>query len=229
MIGRRLLADVADLLLPSLCPGCRRSDGPGLCADCAATLPALDDPCPWCGAPRKVLDDACRNCDGRGLPHIARMVVRWRYGGLIERLVSDAKAGAQPAAARALAAVMPDLGLVAEPHAWVVPVPPSGRRDGPHLGTILARAVARRHGVPLRPVLRATRFAAAQHGLGAADRARNVDALFACAATRLPATVVLVDDLVTSGATASAAAGTLRRAGAGRIVLACLARTAGRG
>jgi predicted amidophosphoribosyltransferase len=105
-------------------------------------------------------------------------------------------------------------------------VPPApGRRPGQHLATLLARSVARRHRLPFQPrLLVPTRFPAEQHLLGAADRERNVDELFRCRA-RCAGTVVLVDDLITSGATARAAARALHAAGAARVVLACLART----
>ncbi|MBA2479056.1 MAG: ComF family protein, partial [Planctomycetes bacterium] len=72
--------------------------------------------------------------------------------------------------------------------------------------------------------LEPTRAAAEQHRLGARERERNVGNLFTCRSV-MPERVVLVDDLLTSGATASAAAAALRAAGARTVILACLART----
>jgi len=109
--------------------------------------------------------------------------------------------------------------------AVIVPVPPSpGRRHGPHLGTALARAVAKQTGQPYANLLTTTRRAEEQHRLTAGQRSRNVEGLFA--ATRdVPPYVVLIDDLLTSGATASAAARALREAGSKRVELVVLART----
>jgi predicted amidophosphoribosyltransferase len=225
-----VLSDLADLLLPAVCPGCQRAEGPLLCLDCTKSLPAIEFPCSWCGEPREAPGAPCPACDGRGLPHIAAVTVRWYYDGLLADLVGDAKAGERPAAGRALAAVMPSLiGLIGpgDDGAAVVPVPPSGNRPGRHLGTQLARQVAADADLPFRAILRTTRAAAAQHGLHQADRERNVAGLFAVRGPA-PPVAVLVDDLVTSGATASAAAAALRAAGSRRVVLVCLARTAKR-
>ncbi len=215
------LGAIADFLLPAICPGCHVAAGPDLCADCVAAAPRLIAPCPRCATPNS--GAPCRSCRDRGLPHLARVHVACIYSGLVEDLVGDAKAGARPAAARALEALMPDLPADLRID-LVVPVPPApGRRPGPHLGSALARAIARRLGKPCRVLLRQARAASEQHRLSYADRRRNVAELFVSAPA--PPRVLLVDDLVTSGATASAAAGALKLAGAMRVELACLART----
>ncbi len=220
-----------DLLLPAVCPGCHAAQGPGLCAVCTGGLPLLENACPWCAAPRRGAHATCRHCSGAGIPHLDRVLVAHPYAGLVAQLIGDAKAGSRPAALRALGARMPDLpaDLQVAPVAVVVPVPPSpGRRPGAHLGTALAHACARRAGLPCHALLRTTRLAAEQHLLGVTARSANVADLFACRGPA-PVRVVLVDDLVTSGATAAAAAKCLRAAGARHVTLVCLARTPGHG
>lgn len=208
-----------DLLLPSLCPLCRVAPGPTLCAECRADLPRITDPCPWCGAAGSTQGD-CRACTGRGLRGIARVHVAFHYHGTLERLVGNAKAAGRPAAVRACA----DLLRAAPSSGLVVPIPETpGRRPGPHLATALARAVARRNGLSFQRVLRQTRRPRIQHALSAAERARNVADIFT--SSPVPETVILVDDLLTSGATAISAAAALRAAGARRVELVCLART----
>lgn len=219
-----VLAALLDLLLPSLCPCCREAEGPRLCAGCVAALPRLEHPCPWCAAPRRSVDATCRACGGAGLVRLRGVAVACHYRGVVEDLVHLAKAAGRPAAVRALAELAPS---PPEPigDAVVTPIPPApGRRHGPHLATAAARAIAHRHGLPLRRLLRPTRHAAEQHRLGAAARARNVEGLFV-ARGPVPARVVLVDDLLTSGATAMAAARALADAGATDITLVCIART----
>jgi predicted amidophosphoribosyltransferase len=214
-----------DLLLPAVCPACRCGAGPLLCTPCRSRLPLLPHPCAWCGAPRRDPAQVCRSCGGQGFAHLHRVVVAYAYAGLVEDLVGDAKAGGRPAAARALGGLLPPLPGDRPGPPTLVPIPPArGRRPGPHLGTMLARALARRDGLAVRPLLATTRLAAEQHLLTAGERRTNVAGLFACRVAA-PAYVMLVDDLVTSGATASAAAAILRAAGARRVDLLCLART----
>lgn len=220
------LTGLLHLLLPSVCPLCLVDSGPDLCAACRDDLPELTRPCPDCGMPRPASrhDDHCYHCAGDGLPHLANVTVRWAYAEAMVRLIGNAKAAGRPAAVRICATLMPVLDI--ERPAVIVPVPPSpGRRSGPHLGTALARAVAQQTGQPLVKLLATTRLADEQHQLTAAQRARNVAGLFCTTRVDIPPYVVLIDDLLTSGATASAAARALREAGAKRVELVVLART----
>ncbi|MCS6970544.1 MAG: ComF family protein [Planctomycetota bacterium] len=217
---RAALSAIADLLLPAVCPLCREQAGAELCAACCAALPRLHAPCPWCGMPNHEVP--CRACDERGLPHLASVRVAFAYRAKLRRLLTEAKAGGRAAAVRAAAQLVPD---PAGPVALVVPVPPApGRRSGPHLATRAARVLARRLGVPCAALLACTRSAHPQHRLSRAERWRNTQDLYA-ARRDPPAEVALVDDILTSGATASAAAAALIARGA-RAVHGCfLART----
>ena len=220
------LIGLLNLLLPSVCPLCLTSSGPELCVACRDDLPELIRPCPDCGMPRPPgrHDEHCYHCAGDGLPHLANVTVRWAYAEAMVRLVGNAKAAGRPAAVRICATLMPVLDI--ERPAVIVPIPPSpGRRPGPHLGTALARAVAKQTRQPMLELLTTTRLADEQHQLTAAQRVRNVAGLFRTTQADMPPYVVLIDDLLTSGATASAAARALREAGVKRVELAVLART----
>jgi predicted amidophosphoribosyltransferase len=220
-----LIAATLDLLVPCVCPACQLAAGPELCPTCRYDLPRLDHPCAWCGAPRRAPDARCGACAGAGLAHVHQVRVERPYQGLVAHLVGLAKAVGRPAAVRALAELLPDPPDDGPTGGVVVPVPASpGRRPGPHLGTALARAGARRWRLPLRHLLTTTRLGAEQHRLSPAERRANVVGLFRCRGP-VPAYVILVDDLITTGATASAAAGALRAAGARRVDLVCLGRT----
>jgi predicted amidophosphoribosyltransferase len=223
MVGGVILLEAAlDLLLPSVCPLCREAPGPGLCRSCATDLPALGACCPLCGAPAKTDEPRCTACCDDGLSNLDAVLTAYAYRSRMRQLIGDAKAGARAAAVSALAPLLP---LPITPVDAIVPVPPSpGRRPGPHLATACARLAARRLGVPCLPLLTCTRHASEQHTLSRAERARNVVGLFTCHG-RPPARVLLVDDILTSGATASAAASVLRAAGAKHITAAFLART----
>jgi ComF family protein len=114
--------------------------------------------------------------------------------------------------------------------AAVIPVPLSrGRRRerGYNQAELIARAVAREAGIPLRArALKKTRERPPQAGLSAAARWSNV---VSCYHARLPLSlrgkaVLLVDDVLTTGATAEAASRALLMAGAGAVDVLTLAR-----
>ena len=103
--------------------------------------------------------------------------------------------------------------------ACVVPVPlhPSRRR---HRGFNQAADLARRVGLPVCHALRRRRATPAQTGLPAARRHRNLREAFACtraAVSLIGATVVLIDDVSTTGATLEACARALKNAGIAEV------------
>jgi predicted amidophosphoribosyltransferase len=105
-------------------------------------------------------------------------------------------------------------------------VPPDEERRlkrGFHPSERLARGLGRRWGLPVARILRRTGPSRRQRGLTLVQRRRNVRAAFRPIAAA-PRTVVLVDDVYTSGATAAAAASALRKAGARRVDVVTFAR-----
>lgn len=110
----------------------------------------------------------------------------------------------------------------------VVPVPLHRRRlvqRGMNPATELARAAARHLGCPVDPMaLERRRNTPSQTGLPRRARLANVRGAFR-ARHPVPERVLLVDDVVTTGATLEAAAAALRAAGARVVAAACAART----
>jgi ComF family protein len=111
----------------------------------------------------------------------------------------------------------------------VVPVPLHWKRRwrrGFNQSELLARAMARRCGVPVLNVLSRKRATRSQAGLTNAARRGNVSGAFR--ARRTPSLdgkrILLVDDVMTTGATAAACAGALKRAGARSVTVLALAR-----
>jgi predicted amidophosphoribosyltransferase len=157
---------------------------------------------------------------------LSRTIVPLAYEGAARALVLDLKLrGRQAAAASlgdAMAAAVAAEGLAGEVLTWVPARRGDIRARGFDHAHELARALEGRLGLPALPLLRRVGPARPdQAGLTARDRARNLRGAFA--ARPCPPRVVVVDDLVTTGATLRACAGSLRGAGAVGIeaVVAC--------
>jgi predicted amidophosphoribosyltransferase len=111
---------------------------------------------------------------------------------------------------------------------WIPPDGDRSLRRGHQPAAELARALAGRWGIEAMPLLERTRPVARQTGLTLRERRGNVRGAFS-ARTRsdlgaVPVTVVLVDDVYTSGATASAGASALRTAGIRKVHVVTFAR-----
>lgn len=211
---RRAVAAVLELVAPTRCLACRRRGLPsgGLwCPACDRLVVAAPRPaCRRCGGPRT----AGHGCWPPAAP-ITTTRVATDYRGPVAAAVVAAKVGgavaAWPALAARLAARVAQDPPAVDVVTWVATSPTRARRRGVDHAAVLARAVADAVGVPAAPLLRW------QRGTGGTEHQRP--------RARLPGSaVLLVDDVLTSGATAVAAAGALRVAGAGEVHLAVLAR-----
>lgn len=208
-----------DLLLPRRCVVCD-AGGSRLCDACRSRLPRVEPPlCARCGAPTAWPVQRCRECDGRRLAFAsARAAVR--YDDAVRRLVAAWKERGLRGLADDAAALLPNAtGDV------VTFVPPDRARRvdrGYHPAERLAQSAGERWDLPCDALLTRPLTSQRQRGLSLAERRRNVAGAFQAREAR--GTVVLVDDVYTTGATASAAAAALRRAGAARVHVVTFAR-----
>jgi len=196
------------------------------CAAC--TAPASQ---PLCSACADTLVEATHG--RRVTAPLADIVAPWRFGGQLASAIRRLKFAGATHVARTLAPLWaPVLAAAAAEHdALVVPIPLHWRRRwrrGFDQSWLLAEHACALAGVA-RPItaLCRSRAAPAQSTLSAAERAANLDGAFA---VRAPAavrgrTIVLVDDVVTTGATMAAAAAPLLAAGATSILGVAVART----
>src|SRR5258706_7916515 len=112
----------------------------------------------------------------------------------------------------------------------IVPMPLHWRRRwerGFNQSELLAREIGRRWNVPVEKAVRRVKSTAPQAGLTNAKRRANVSGAFQARKSRRldGARVLLVDDVMTTGATAAACARVLKRAGAAHVALLAVART----
>ncbi len=225
--GARLLLDE---VFPLRCAGCGRS-GAALCPACVALLPVADGPrCQVCWAPTQ--HELCAICaaDGRAF---AAARAACSYSGLAERLVLRLKFASERALAEPLAeAMVAALGaLPPRPDRLVAAVPMRSVRRrvrGYNQAEVLAAHLARRTGLAhdwraLRRVRGGTPSARAPNLVARAALVRDA---FRADGRRLGGrSVLLVDDVLTTGATAHECARALRAAGAAVVDVVTFART----
>jgi len=215
-------ARVLDAAFPRACAGC--GDGPWpFCSSCAAGLHPLDPPwCERCGAPTSRAVPACDQCP----PHaVTSARAAFAYEGAAKRAVHRLKFGRWRDVAGALAASVATLPTPAvEAVTWVPLARARKAERGFDQGRALAVALGRQIDVPAarllaRPV--ATRPQATRSGV---ERRRAMEGAFT-ATRRPPQRVLLVDDVLTTGATVGAAADALQRAGASEVHVRAVARS----
>ncbi len=224
----RLLEHVLDLVLPPRCGGCGAL-GAWLCPPCLESISRLREPlCRRCGRELEFAGATC-GCAGR-LRHLDRLRSVGAYEGRLESAVHRFKYRGWRRLAGPLASLMAaQLAVEGVPAALVLAVPLHERRRrqrGYNQAELLAAELRRRLGLraPRGRLLR-TRETRSQVGLDRLRRRLNVAGAFRWQGPPgRGEPVLLVDDVVTTGATLEACAEALAGAGFGRLTGITLAR-----
>lgn len=230
-----LAAPLLDLIYPPACAGCG-GQAPGnsalICTSCLDDIPWLDEGgCGRCGS-EIVTGARCKLCDGlAGALEIVRSAA-W-FTGCVPELAHALKYARR----REIASLLAELSVAdgkferfPERPELIIPVPLHWRRKlkrGFNQSQLLAAELAALTGIPLagRSVIR-VRSTATQTRLSPEQRRRNVAGAFACAQSSgiEGATVLVVDDVMTTGATLGEVARSLVDAGAARVFAWTFAR-----
>jgi ComF family protein len=234
---RAALRRSLDVALPRLCPSCRDlvADN-GLCPSCWSKLAFISAPyCPRLGIPF-AYDPGPGILSMQAIadpPAYQRARAAVRYDDVARALVSAFKYGDRLDLAPLLGGWMTRAGAeLFEGADALVPVPLHWRRLWTrrfNQSAALAGAIAKISGVPVaHDLLRRAKATPQQVGLSRAERATNVQGAFrvpsAAKAAVMGRRLVLIDDVLTSGATSDACARALLRAGAAQVDVLTLAR-----
>ena len=216
-----IIDHILNLIAPHDCISCGR-EGLLLCSLCAGALLDPQPECYFCRQPTRA-SSTCRDCYARA--QLVQVIVGTLYDGTAKQLVQRFKYGGAQAAAQTIVAALPTIsanGLV------VIPVPTASsrvRRRGYDQAALLAKAFARKHDLEYLPCLRRT---GQSHQVGASRSERLLQlaqAFRVVHASRLRGKrVLLVDDVITTGATFEAAARVLHAAGAVQVSALAFAR-----
>lgn len=235
--AREACVDVFDALLPAECLGCREvhlpPEYPGpVCPTCLSRLRPLPWPrCPRCHAPRGTAgqDLPCLDC-ADWPDSLARSRSAVVHEEPATSLVAALKYQGWPVVASVMATPMARLAHELPPGPLVpVPTTPARmRRRGYNQAEVLAQAVARTTGRQVRNLLMRRPLSGSQVALQRWQRMGNVHKAFFVSPERSSRVgedhVILLDDVLTTGATASAAAQVLVAAGIASVSLLTFAR-----
>lgn len=241
---REPLRSWSELLLPTRCAGCGgvgAGSGPEpVCPGCRTRLSPLPGPgCLRCRHPSGPAGSPCALCSGwPSSLHWCRSATRFEgpASSLVRALKYEGWASVVPALVPPMVRVLRDGPLFDSGHpaggiGAVVPIPTTPKRlreRGFNPAELLARGVGKALDLPVVEALSRPGEAPRQVGLPPSRRAANVKNAFVAQGVRgdplLPPYVLLVDDVLTTGATGAAAAESLARAGAERVGLLTFAR-----
>jgi ComF family protein len=231
-----MFARLVDVLFPRKCVGCGAGSWP-FCPGCKAKIAQLVPPaCLRCGRPLDATSAACGDCPP---PVIGWSRAAFLYEGPVRRALMGLKFSGLSDVAEAFAPFMAEALPRAPPMdptigeggdavlTWVPLAPQRRRKRGYDQAEALARAVGALSGMPVRRLLRRVLETAPQARRAGPERRLALRGAFAPAGPVRGDRVVLVDDVLTSGATAAECASALRSAGAVDVGLITAARSLG--
>lgn len=218
-----------------LCDETTESKRLPICTDCESELPWLREHCSVCALPMHGAELICGECQ-KHPPVFDKVVAPWSYSFPVDSMINRFKHHAQWPLGRLLGDLLGDYvqhnlddGLARPDLLLPVPLTPQRQRQrGFNQAQMLATSLSNHLHIPvLNHGLTRIIEAPAQQGLDAATRKKNLRKAFLVA----PETqfqglhLALVDDVLTTGATAQSLSRLLLKAGAARVEVYCLART----
>lgn len=225
-----MIDTILNLVFPVACVLCKaqvyeRHWG-AACPHCWSLLDPLAPPwCPQCGDPAPASEGLCGACrKGEHAFDLARSA--YLFNDTLREIIHHLKYSDRVSMAQVLGRLLKHC-LDREPFTgnMIIPVPLHRAREGDR-GFNQAELIARQLGLPVNSrLLRRRKNTLSQTGLSRSERQRNLAGAFEVrTGGRLPGTVIVVDDVYTTGSTMHEIARTLKRAGAERVEVLTVAR-----
>lgn len=224
---------ILEIVYPPLCLSCGRISQEIICDVCENSLVLFKAPlCDKCGKPTAQSVPACRECSSKKY-YISKLRALGLYDGNLKQLVKLLKYSNSFKIARYFATKI--IGsyheeLLSDKSAVVTFVPSRRSRQaarGYNQSELIARAVSESTLLPLVETLAKVKRTKEQSGLSKAERIKNMENAFRCAANKkiYSQKVILIDDVFTSGTTMNEAAKVLTKSGAREVLGIVAART----
>ncbi|HCC00762.1 MAG TPA: amidophosphoribosyltransferase [Ruminococcaceae bacterium] len=226
-----LMQKIACIFFPQRCVGCGKVIYPDelLCSDCSSQVSRVEEPiCPRCGHG----SDSCI-CQNKRFS-FSQCRVPFYYEGAIKRGLLRFKFYGHPASAQSFAALtLPTVSILTDSHAgepidFITAVPLSVKRmrvRGYNQSALIGKELAHLLNLPYKNVLCKPADIPAQHSLKREDRWKNIEGAFCVRNNVRGKRILLIDDILTTGATLQECASVLRLAGAKEIrctAIACV-------
>lgn len=244
MLAERIKAPIyllLDMIYPPRCAACRNEVGAAhsLCTTCFSSIRMISDPaCACCGEPFDFAVEKgalCGKCLSDPAPYDRACSVMV-YDDASRRMITSFKYSDRTHLSIVLSQLMSARGHELLSACDVIaPVPLHWRR---HLmrrynqSYLLARQLAQKTGKPvMKRLVRRVRYTSQQTGLSRTEREKNVRGAFKVSARAnvKDKAVLLIDDVLTTGATIESCARALKKAGAGKVFVLTAARRVARG
>jgi len=225
-----MLAALIDILLPSRCVGCGRpvsSRQNNLCRVCASRIPFLSDSCPVCSG--LLNNGMCGTCAERHW-YVTKNITVAEYNGVVKEIIRRLKfkkmRGLHLICASLAKRKLGGHGIRVDCITWVPMNSKKKWARGFNQSELIAKKLSRLTGIPGWPLLREKRKTETQRELGIRDRFINTLNRYRAVPDNSirGRSVLLVDDVYTTGATINECARQLRLAGARDVFSLTIAR-----